>query len=1121
MADVERWLRDLGLAQYARTFAENDIDLDVAADLSERDLAELGVSLGHRRKLLRAIAALAAASGRSASGGWTAAVSAARAEAERRQLTVLFVDLVGSTGLDPEDMGAAIRPYHETCTEVVKRWEGHVAQYRGDAVLAYFGWPQAHEDDPERAVRAGLDLTARIARLTGSDGAPLAARVGIATGLVMVGDLIGEGAAQEETVVGETPNLAARLRALAGPGTVVIAPSTRHLLGGLFELDDLGAHHLKGFAAPVQAWRAVTAGPAESRFDALHGSRLTPLVGREEELSLLLERWQRAKEGDGQVVLLSGEPGIGKSRIVRALRERLAGEAYTPLSLYCSPHHVASALHPIIDMLERAAALERGDGAETKLDKLQRLLAPSTSQSAEVVPLLAALLGVPVGTRYPPLDLTPQRQKQRTLELLIDQVEGLAARQPIFALHEDVHWADPTTLELIGLLVERVRRLPVLALVTFRPDFDPPWASQPHVTQLALNRLGQRHCSAMIDRLTGGKALPEQVVEEILAKTDGVPLFVEELTKSILESDLLCDAGERYALTGPLSVLAIPSTLQDSLMARLDRLAPVREVAQVAACLGREFDYRLLAAVAPLPEPELTRAIDRLVGAELLFRRGLPPDASYSFKHALVRDAAYASLLKSRRRQHHARIVRVLQQQFPEVAASEPELLAQHFAEAGLIEESTDYWHAAGQHAIARSAMEEASTHAAKGLELLQGLAASPSRWDRELNLQLALANALNATKGHGTHAVREAYVRAVALAKQLEDTARLFPALDGLITCHFSRAELVTADELAQEFLGLAERSGDVAPQLIALSEIGIVRLALGDLAGARQSLEHALELYDPARHESLRLTYSFDPRVICLGYLAWALFALGHPAQAWQCSRESIAEARGSSHPMTLAFALGRSAALLHLCRDWQGLEATATELLALADERALRIYQDVARFYLGWGQVRSGRADEGLALLREALTDLRAGGDEDWLPHSLSVFAEAHHQAGQTRTGLELLEEASDRVASNGERWFEAEVHRLRGELLLSLGETVEAEHCFVRAATVAREQDAKMWQLRAAMSLARLWAEQDRRFEAGDLLAPVCAWFTDGFEIADLEDARALLYDLRMTARAPLA
>ena len=622
--DVSTWLRGLGLEDYAQAFQANHIDAEVLPRLTADDLTALGItSVGHRRRLLDAIAVLQSRTSPAFAQPTEATIRPG--QAERRQLTVLFCDLVGSTELaarlDPEDMGQVIRTYHGACTETIERWGGHVAKYMGDGVLAYFGWPQAHEDDAERAVRAGLALMQALAGVTTPAGAPLAARVGIATGLVMVGELIGEGAAKEQTVVGETPNLAARLQALAAPGSVVISQSTRRLVGGLFELADLGPQNLKGFAAPLAVWRVDGEGHAEGRFEALHGERLTPLVGRDQELSILLERWGSAREGDGQVVLLVGEPGIGKSRMIRTLRERLAGEPHIALSHYCSPHHTNSALYPVIDLLERAARLDREAPPEVQLAKLEAVLGQTSDRLDEAVPLLAALLGVPIGQRYPTLALTPEIQKRRTLQALVDQLAALAAQQPVLALYEDVHWIDPSTLELLGLVIERIRRLPVLALITLRPEFPPPWTGQAYVTTVTMGRLGRRQGVDLVARVTGDKPLPREVVEQIVARTDGVPLFVEELTKTVLESGLLIDCGDRYELSGPLPPLAIPTTLHNSLMARLDRLAPVKEVAQIGAVIGREFSHDLLAGVASLSEVDLRCAFDQLVASELVFRR--------------------------------------------------------------------------------------------------------------------------------------------------------------------------------------------------------------------------------------------------------------------------------------------------------------------------------------------------------------------------------------------------------------------------------------------------------------------------------------------------------------------
>jgi class 3 adenylate cyclase len=717
--DIAEWLRGLGLERYTQAFQDAEVTTEVLAELTEADLRELGLPLGPRKIVLKAIEALAdppttdllPEEAREEVGSKTVASSV---EAGRRQLTVMFVDLVGSTALssrlDPEEMGELIRNYQNTVAGEITRFEGHIAKFLGDGVLAYFGWPRAHEDEAERAARAGLSLTAAVAALAAPGGGALAARVGIATGLVVVGHLVGEEEARERAVVGETPNLAARLQGVAEPGRVVVAEATRRLLGDLFAYRDLGALRLKGFAEPVRVWSILGEGAAESRFDARHAST-TALVGRDQELALLLDRWERAKDSEGQVVLLAGEPGIGKSRLVHALRERLGSEPRTPLRHYCSPYHTNSAFYPVIGLLERAAGLQRGEPSERQLDKLETMLALAVENVQESAPLLADLLAIPTGERYRPLALSPQHKKERIFQALLDQVAGLASRQPVLALYEDVHWIDPTTLELLGRVVDRVQRLPVLAVITFRPEFAPPWTGHGHVTTLSLSRLGRRQGAAVVERVTGGKRLPDEVLEQILAKTDGVPLFVEELTKTVLESGLLEDTGECYELTGPLPPLAIPATLQDSLMARLDRLAPVKELAQMAACIGREFSHELLAAVASLGENALGDALAQLLAAELIFRRGAPPKVGYSFKHALVQDVAHESLLKSRRQQIHARIAAVLEEGFPTVAETEPETLAQHLTEAGLADRAVGYWLRAGRNAAERSANLEAISH--------------------------------------------------------------------------------------------------------------------------------------------------------------------------------------------------------------------------------------------------------------------------------------------------------------------------------------------------------------------------------------------------------------------------
>jgi len=691
MQEIADWLEKLGMSEYAAQFAKNDIDFAILGDLTDQDLEKIGVaSLGHRRKLLRAIANLNL--GEKSELGIAAAAGPRQDTAERRQVTVMFSDLVGSTALsasmDPEDLREVISAYQNCVADTVGRFGGFVAKYMGDGVLIFFGYPQAHEDDAERAVRAGLESVAAVSGL--KTHAPLQTRVGIATGLVVVGDLIGSGASQEQAIVGETPNLAARLQSHAGPDTVVIAESTRRLIGHLFELQDLGAQELKGIAGPVRAWAAIRPALVEGRFEALHPSGLTRLVGREEELELLLRRWSRAKSGEGQVVLLSGEPGIGKSRLTAALLERLVGEPHTRLRNFCSPRHTDSAFYPIIDQIERAARLTRDDEPRAKLDKLDAVLAQS-STSAEDAALFADMLSLPNDGRYPALELAPEERRKKTLDALVLQIAALSRRNPLLMIFEDAHWADPTSLELFGLVVNSLPNLRVLLIVTFRPEFEPPWIGRPYATLLSINRLAQREVDAMIDGVVGNWLLPAGIRHEIIERTDGVPLFVEEMTKAILEAE-----GEGTALqmasAVPSPARAVPASLHASLMARLDRLGRAKEVAQIGAAIGREFSYALLAAVARKPEAELQAALDRLTGAGLLSRQGIPPQASYLFKHALVQDAAYGTLLREPRRALHARIAETLESQFGDITANRPELLARHCTEAGLIEKAADLW---------------------------------------------------------------------------------------------------------------------------------------------------------------------------------------------------------------------------------------------------------------------------------------------------------------------------------------------------------------------------------------------------------------------------------------------
>jgi class 3 adenylate cyclase/tetratricopeptide (TPR) repeat protein len=847
--DIAGWLSSLGLGKYAKTFAKNEITLEVLPYLSDADLKALGLPMGPRKHVLASIAELHRPEMRDVD---PAVRRSTRPGAERRQLTVMFVDLAGSTALstqlDPEEMGEVIRAYQNAVAREITRVDGHVAKFMGDGVLAYFGWPRAHEDEAERAVRAGLAIAAAVAKLATPAKEPLGARVGIATGLVVVGDLVGEGAAQEEAVVGETPNLAARLQSLAEVGSVVVADPTRRLLGELFELVDLGTHDLKGFAHTVKAWQVVRESRAESRFEALHGMRLVPIVAREQELALLLERWRQAKDGKGQVVLLSGAPGIGKSRIAIALRERLRREKFLSLRYHGSPYHTHSALFPVVDQLRWAARFGREDAPEVKLAKLEALLASAVPDPQTAIPLIAEHLAIPTGDRYPPPALAPQEKKARTFEALLAQLKGLAAKQPVLIAAEDAHWFDPTSLELFDCIVDCIQRLPLLLVVTFRPEFAPRWTDRPHVTLLTLDRLEQNESAMLIDQLSGRRPLPAEVKGHILAKTEGVPLFVEELTKTVLELGLLRETDERYELTGPLPPLAIPSTLQDSLLARLDRLSPVKEIAQIGAVIGREFSYELLAATAQMDEPKLGVTLEGLVDSELASCRGTPPDAVYTFKHALVRDAAYESLLKSRRQQLHGRIATVLRERFPDRAEAEPEVLAHHATEGGLLDDAASYWHKAGLRANYRSADPEAIAHLSKGLDVLAQLPESSARRGREVDLLLALGVSLAATKGRGSVEAMATYARAQELCDRLGgEPARLFPALRGLWTAYRSRGQIHKAREFADRLLAIAKGSGDPSLLLEAYHAQWTTQYSLGNWQSVCKHTAQGLALYRP----------------------------------------------------------------------------------------------------------------------------------------------------------------------------------------------------------------------------------------------------------------------------------
>jgi class 3 adenylate cyclase/tetratricopeptide (TPR) repeat protein len=1045
----------------------------------------------------------------------------ARDEAERRQLTVMFCDLVGSAALsarlDPEDLRRVIRAYHGCIAEVIGRYEGIIARFMGDGVLAYFGYPQAHEDDAEQATRAGLALVDAVAGLQTDIGTELQVRIGIATGMVVVGDLTGEGAAQEQAVIGETPNLAERLQTLAEPGTVLISESTHRLTDGYFEYRNLGPAWLKGWAEAVTAWQVVRVSGVESRFEAQHNARLTALLGRDEEIDLLCRRWQHAAEGDGCVVVLTGEPGIGKSHIALALQERIRAEPHIRLRYFCSAHHTNSALFPFIGQLARACRFERGDSPEEKFAKLEALLMQSGADVANAVPLLASLLSLPPDERYPLPELSPQKRKEMTLAVLLAQLNLLSARKPMLIVFEDVHWMDPTSLELLTLTLERVPRHRVLLVVTARPEFTPPWPSHAHVTTIPLTRLSRRDGAALIERVTAGRALPEEVTKEILARTDGVPLFVEELTKTVLETGFLQERDGHYVLNRPLPSMAIPTTLHASLMARLDRLAPVREVAQIGAVVGREFSYELLNTAAGLPRETLEEALAQLVRSELVFCRGEIPHAVYTFKHALVRDAAYSGLLKSRRAELHAAIADAFEQRYPEIAEAQPETLAHHLSEAGLFDKAVGYWLQASRKAAMRSANLEAIAHAQRGIEAL-GLAEGTAKDRLELDFQFALGPCLIATQGPASNKAMATFTRARELCERLEDPPEHLQVMFWLATASVVRGELPQAKETVAALLDLADTRGDGPALLNAMRGQAMILLFMGHLTAAREAIERAVDAFNASSEEERLAARAAgqDAGVANLSLMSWDLWLLGHADAAVTRMVAAFQRADSIEHPHTQAYAC-YYASILHALRGELTIaHGHAERCLALSEEHGFRQWRGLAHAVRGICTTMLGPSSGGLEEVRSALDGYRGAGYQLGITALYVLLCPALLLGREFEVASEIIERGLETVSRNSERIFEAELYRLKARVLLERdgpGAATEAQSLLDQALITARSQQSKALELRAARDLAALWIGQGRREEALELLAPVHASFCEGIDTQDLKEAKALLDRLR--------
>jgi len=1097
MTDLQHWLEKIGLAQYADLFAKNDVDWEALPELNEHDLEKLGVSMGHRKKLIKAISQTFSNSSRAPNTALEAEPTpTATASAERRHLTVFMCDLVGSTSLstrlDPEDLRRILFEFQRCCTEAIRRYDGHVARLMGDGVLAYFGFPAAHEDDAERAVKAALQIVEAVPALIVPIAERLQVRIGIASGRVVVGDLIGEGPAREFALVGDTPNLAARLQTLAEPSQILVAPRTRLLLGSLFEFSDLGDHFVKGFERPVHVWRVLAPGSVSSRFEARSSLQLTPLVGRQAELRLLQKQYSKAKRGKGQVVIISGEAGIGKSRLVMALRTRLAGEGCGFLSFQCSSYHTSSALHPVIHHLEHAAGISRDTSPAARLDKLEDLVGQETEEAGSIVPLLADLLSISTEGRYSRRELTPEQLKNQTFGAVLALLKARAEQQPLLVLFEDVHWADPTSLKLLERVRDSVRNWRILVVLLHRPDLTLPWAEQPNVTSLTMGRLDRVQVSSMVRVLSEGKVLPQIAIDQILDKTDGVPLFVEEITKAVLERG----AGSNEGRSGIHSTLLVPDTLHDSLMARLDQLAPVKAVAQIAAIIGREFSLELLKAIAPFSEADVQGAIDRLHASGLVFRSGHVSDQMFSFKHALLRDEAYASVLHDQRRKLHGTIAEVLCRDFAEIIDTAPEIVAQHYGHAGNARLAIDYWVKAARQASARSAFVEAGTHLELALKQLADLPASVERDSLELQLQQLLGNAFAAGKGFAAAETVEAYRRALDLCNSARNSPQRFAALGGIIAFHITRGDFEQSRALAEDLLALAHQEDDPTAKLMGHRALGQALFLIGELAPARDHLTSSLKLYDSARERSLAPLFAQT-------YLALAYTLLGDVARGRAVGQDAVDFAERLRHPHSICNALAFLAGVHVLCADADAAFPVAQRTVILASEYEFPLWAAGGRMLRGWASSYLGNIEEGLPELRKSAKALEATGALIWVQFARYLLAQALARAGQFADAMKVVDQALLMVAGTSGRWYEAELHRLRGDLLLGAGEpSAAAQVCYETAIAIAARQGARLWQLRASNALAALWHAAGRGPEVHALLAPLRATFQDKIMIPDL-------------------
>ena len=1124
---IAAWLNHLGLGRYAESFQRQAITWEILPELNDGDLETLGVLLGHRKQLLRAIAQLSPRADVLSAGPLPSAVSPdaspvppERDQAERRQLTVLFCDLVDSTALsrrlDPEDLQDVIRRFLDACSQAIGRFNGYIAKYMGDGMLVYFGYPQAHEHDAERAVHSGLAILDTVKAMNQDNPHPefgLAARIGIATGQVVVGELMGQDTAKERSVFGETPNLAARLQALAQPNQLVIDPVTKRLIGNAFDCADLGAFSLKGFETPVHTWQVLSNKSSVSRFESDRSLQLTNFVGREEELSLLLGRWREAVEGEGQVVLLCGEAGIGKSRMIRSLCDRLADEQYRRVQFQCSPYHTNTALYPAISFLREAAGLTSQDSAEAQLSKLEVLGIDSGIDRQDTVALFADLLSIRGDHRYPPLNASSETRKEMTLEALAHHLQKLADRCPLLFIVEDVHWLDPTTLDLMTRIIDRIRQMRMLLLITCRPDFKPVWSDYSHVTSLTLSRLPRRQSAELVAAMTGGKTLPPEVQQAILAKADGVPLYIEALTENVLGSGLLTEDHQALTLKGPLKGLPIPDSLQALLMERVDRLGPTKAIVQAGAAIGRDFTYELVRATVDATDSQLRHALDLFVASGLMFQEGEIPNATYHFKHALVQEAANSTLPKKPRRLLHARIAKALESRFAERVKLEPELLAYHYEEAELAGPAVEYWFRAARRDAERSANIEALNHFSRALDVLKDLPQGPERDALELELLIARGAPLLTVKGYASHEIEKNFLRAKELSQAHSDSEHHLLSFWGLWVFHLVGGHADTARGLAENLLALAGRAQNPDLLIRAHESVGSSYFFLGRFDEAKAHQLAAKTLFDPNQNRSHALPYTQDPGITARIILAWVFWILGEVDQVEPLALEALAMARELEHPFTLVFALTSLSWIYSTTRDAQRTLQLTDEAIAVSTKHSFELGLSWATVLQGWALAEQGR-EEGLGKLTQGLSAVAATGASLNNTFTLALLAEIYLRHNRIDEGLGAIEDAQKLATTWGELFWQAELFRLKGELLLRQSDQSvhTAEQCLCEALKIAQHQNARMLELRAATSLARLWKKLNRPDEAKRLLYSVYSRFTEGVDNRDLIEAKTVLEQL---------